>query len=202
MTELLASEEILLHLIEEVLRVGIDWHILYMLGRSCHPARLLDHKLGPEKNCGTRTLHNMVAHDPIVTHAQADVSRLQIPFHCISNFSWHLRLHVKPRLGFAAVLAGIAPALVRTPDKIEEDNVHGSWAESCQLQVVRYHKLIIWSMSTLQCDALRAFIILLLWLLRPRVIKTTRGPILQAIHWRARVDVQVRLDRAEQKTPQ
>ena len=101
-----------------------------------------------------------------MAHAQADISRLQEAFRRIGLATSCGQ--VIPRLWFAAILASIQSALVRSSEIVKDHDVDRGWTESSQLQVVGDHELIIWGMAPLKRKAVRRLAVLLLLLLWPR----------------------------------
>ena len=79
---------------------------------------------------------------------------------------------------------------------IEWREVHSSWRKHGQLQIVRVDPLIVLGEQPLQSDAVGVLIVLLVGLLRPWKEKAARAAVLQAIRWRAAVQVELGLDSA------
>ena len=135
-----------------------------------------------------------------MAHAHTNISRLQETFHRVC-FPTSRRQDI-PRLWFAAVLARIRSALVCSSQVVEYHGVDRGWAETGQLQVVRSHELIIWSMAPLQRKALCCLTILLLCLLWLRAEEAARGTVFQAVQKCAGMNVQMRLHCPQQESPQ
>ena len=75
--QLSVPEEIVLHFVQVELGIRVLWNILFVVGLSFNAAVGIYCELRPHVLCGDCTSDHVKANNPVVTHTQADVSRLQ-----------------------------------------------------------------------------------------------------------------------------
>ena len=79
-----------------------------------------------------------------------------------------LSIQVIPFLRLRCVFSGVLPCLVSTVSGVEWLHVHGCRRKHSNVQIMRVDPLVILRQPPLKCDALRVFIVALVWLVWPR----------------------------------
>ena len=140
--ELSVPEEIMLHPVQLIFRIMIFRTVCKVLGRSLFTAGWVDCKLWPDIQRGHRTPDDMISEDPVVAHAQTNISSLQESLYMIcptassgQNIS---------SLRFPTAVPSVIPTLIGVSDVVKEHDIDHGWAGESLPEIVLHVILVIW----------------------------------------------------------